>query len=170
MQVKVPYDEANNRKFPEQVAVIIAKDEKGKYNPITVGWVMPVSMKPPMWAFCLGAEQYSLGAIRHAKEFVISLPSSKMAPDAAFFGTRSGRDMDKLQRFGSKIEKASKVDSVLLSEAVANFECVLEDEHITGDCVTIVGKVVASHMNPDTSVGRLFVLDSDLTLGGVVPG
>ncbi|MCP4639940.1 MAG: flavin reductase family protein [bacterium] len=170
MQVQATYSEASARKFPEQAAIIVAKDEEGKHNPFTVGWIMPVSMDPPMWAFCAARERYTLEAIRLSKSFVISFPSSEMAEAASFFGSHSGRDMDKLKEFGAEVEPATKIDSVLFRDAVANFECVLDSEYTTGDCVTVVGKVVASHMNSDASVRRLYVLGEDLSLGGVVVG
>lgn len=170
MQIKIAYDEAEARKFPEQVAIIIAKDAKGKHNPFTVGWIMPVSIEPPMWAFCAAKERYTLEAIRLSKSFVISFPSNEMADAATFYGTHSGNDMDKLTEFGAQTQEAAEIDSVLLPDAVANFECVLESEHATGDCITVVGEVVASHMNTDPSARRLYVLNPGLRLGGVLPG
>ena len=44
---------------------------------------------------------------------------------------------------------------MLLSEAVANFECVLETELTTGDHMLFVGRVVAAHVNADERVARL---------------
>jgi len=170
MQIKVAYDEAEARKFPEQTAIIIAKDAKGKHNPFTVGWIMPVSMNPPMWAFCAAKNRYTLEAVRRSKAFVISFPSSEMAAATTFYGTHSGKDMDKFETFGAEIQEATDIDSVLLPDAVANFECVLESEYATGDCVTVVGKVVASHVNTAPSARRLYILNPDLDVGGLLPG
>ena len=128
MQEQTSYGEAVVRKYPEQVAIAIAKDPQGKYNPITLGWIMPTSHNPPMMAVSVGLTRYSLEAIRLSREFVISFPSSEMAEDAFFYGTKSGRDMDKLAACGTKTAPASKVDGVLFSDAVANFECTRESE------------------------------------------
>jgi flavin reductase (DIM6/NTAB) family NADH-FMN oxidoreductase RutF len=81
-----------------------------------------------------------------------------MVDDVCFFGTRSGRDLDKLAARGAETQPATKIDSVLLSAAVANFECALESELETGDHVIFVGRVVAAHMNEDPSVSRLYNL------------
>ena len=169
MQKSVPYKEAAKRKFPEQVAILIAKDAAGKCNPATVGWLMPVSMDPPMRAIGLAPERHTLEAIRLSKEFVISFPSEAMAADAMFFGTHSGKDVAKLKEFGSKTQPAKQIDCVLLADAVANFECVFESEHAFGDCITVVGRVVASHVNDDVSAQRVYALNSNLDLGGVAP-
>jgi flavin reductase (DIM6/NTAB) family NADH-FMN oxidoreductase RutF len=46
----------------------------------------------------------------------------------------------------------------LLSDAVANFECVLESELLTGDHVIFAGRIVAAHVNEDPDVVRLYNL------------
>ena len=151
MQVEATYENAVTRKYPEQVVIAIARDASGKHNPITLGWTMVTSHTPPMMAISVAHERHSLEAIRRAREFVISFPSSAMADDALFFGTRSGRDVDKLAEQGTATQPATRIDSVLLTDAVANFECVLEGQLITGDHVIFAGRVVASHLYTEFS-------------------
>lgn len=169
MQKPVPYEEALARKYPEQIAIAIAKDAQGKHNPITLGWVMNTSIEPPMLAMSIGLARHSFAAVRAARAFVISLPSTTMRDDMFFYGTRSGRDLDKLAACGTKTQPATRIDSVLLTDAVANFECTLESEHPTGDHVIFVGRVVAAHVNADASVRRLYTLGNE-QFGGVLPG
>jgi flavin reductase (DIM6/NTAB) family NADH-FMN oxidoreductase RutF len=85
------------------------------------------------------------------------------------FGTKSGRDVDKLATSGVKTQPATAIDSVLLSDAVANFECRLLSELQTGDHVIFVGQVIATHANQDATLRRLYSLGHD-RLGGVLPG
>ena len=59
MQVQKRYTEVINRKFPEAVVIAIAKDQKGKYNPITLGWTMITSHQPPMMAIAVNLNHYS---------------------------------------------------------------------------------------------------------------
>jgi flavin reductase (DIM6/NTAB) family NADH-FMN oxidoreductase RutF len=166
MQIPSAYDQAIKRKYPEQVAVAIAKDRRGRYNPITLGWTMITSHKPPMMAISVGHTRYSLEVVRHAREFVLAFPSSAMAAETLLYGTESGRDADKLAIAGANIQPATKVDAVLLADAVANFECKLVSELETGDHVIFVGEVIAAHMNDDPAVGRLYSLGGD-RLGSV---
>jgi len=170
MQVEATYENAVTRKYPEQIVIAIAKDASGKHNPITLGWTMITSGNPPMMAISVAHQRHSLEAIRRAREFVISFPSSAMADDALFFGTRSGRDMDKLAEQGTATQPATKIDSVLLTDAVANFECVLEGELVTGDHVIFAGRVVAAHVNHDANIRRLYTRRAGYDMGGVVPG
>lgn len=167
MQIQTSYEKAIRRKYPEQVAIAIVKDAQGKHNPITLGWTMITSHQPPMMAVSIGRTRHSLSAIRAAREFVISFPSSAMAEDALFYGTRSGRDLDKLAEFGTKTQPASVIDGMLLADAVANFECKLESELKTGDHVLFVGRVVASHIHETGDVRRLYTLGENYQMGGV---
>jgi flavin reductase (DIM6/NTAB) family NADH-FMN oxidoreductase RutF len=169
MQIATTYAEAIGRKYPEQVVIVIAKDAQGKCNPISVGWTMLTSHDPPMMAISIGKTRHSLGVIRQAGAFVISFVSSEMVEDVFFHGTKSGRDMDKLTAFGTKTQPATEIDCVVLADAVANFECVLESEMETGDHVIFAGRIVASHVNKDAGVRRLYSL-GDNKLGGVLPG
>ena len=169
MQTPTTYEEARERRFPEQVAIVIARDARGKYNPIAVSWTMMTSHEPPLMAISIGKTRYSLEAVRSAREFVISLPSADMQADVVFHGTKSGRDMDKLAECGTKTQPAEKIDCVILADAVANFECKLVSEHETGDHFIFVGEIIASHMNNSASIRRLYTLGNE-QMGGVLPG
>ena len=167
MQIAATYEQAAERRFPEQITIAIAKDADGKHNPITISWTMLTSIEPPMMAISVGKERYSAGTLRQAREFVVSLPSAQMSKDAVFHGTKSGRDVDKLAECGTKTQPASKIDSVLLADAVANFECELVSEHETGDHIIFVGRVVATHMHRDAA-HRLYALGNE-QMGPVSP-
>ena len=158
MQISTTYPKASTRKFPEILAIALAKDSEGKCNPITLGWVMSTSGQPPMLAISIALTRHSLDAIREAKAFVVALPSIGMAKEVDFFGTKSGRDMDKLVALGTPTQPATEIDCVLLSDAVANYECVLEGELLTGDHVIFVGRVVAAHINQDAQISRIYNL------------
>ncbi len=147
MQKRVKYEQAIKTKYPEQVVIAIAKDKKGKPNPVTLGWTMIASGEPPMMAISVYKGHYSIKTIRHSKCFTIAFPSSEMADAALFFGSRSGRDVDKFADFDCRIEPAKLIDSVLLSEAVANFECKLVAQLSAGDHIIFIGNIVASHLN-----------------------
>lgn len=147
MQKLVKYEQAIKTKYPEQVVIAIAKDKKGKANPVTLGWTMIASGGPPMMAIAVAKTHYSIKTIRHSKCFTIAFPSADMADAALFFGSKSGRDTDKFADFDCRTVPAKKVDSVLLADAVANFECSLEWQKPAGDHIIFVGKVVASHIN-----------------------
>jgi len=169
MQIQSTYEQAIKREYPQHVAIGIARDRHGKHNPIALGWIMRTSHEPPMMAISIGLTRYSLEVIRHAGEFVIAFPSAAMVAETLVYGTQSGRDVDKLAVGGARTQPATAIDSVLLADAVANFECKLVSELQTGDHVIFAGEVVAAHMNEDGSVRRLYSLGNE-QFGGVIPG
>jgi flavin reductase (DIM6/NTAB) family NADH-FMN oxidoreductase RutF len=164
MQKQAEYSDAIKTKYPEQVVIAIAKDRTGKANPITLGWTMIVSGSPPMMAIAVAKTHYSIEAITHSKSFTIAFPSSDMADAALFFGSKSGRDTDKFAEFDCETEPAKAIDSVLLTYAVANFECTLESQMPAGDHIIFVGKVVCSHINTE-SKKRLYTTGPGHKLG-----
>jgi len=164
MQKQVEYTEAIKTKYPEQVVIAIAKDKAGRANPVTLGWTMIVSGGPPMMAIAVAKKHHSIETIRHSKCFTIAFPSSEMAEAALFFGSRSGRDVDKFAEFDCKTEPAEAIDSVLLTDAVANFECSLESQTEAGDHIIFVGKIVCSHANTEPKK-RLYTVGPGHKLG-----
>ena len=99
MQKQVEYVEAIKTKYPEQIVIAIAKGKNGVANPITLGWTMIVSGRPAMMAIAVAAGHYSVETIRYSKCFTIAYPSSEMAEAALFFGSKSGRQIDKFAEF-----------------------------------------------------------------------
>jgi len=164
MQKQAEYADAIKTKYPEQVVIAIAKDKAGRANPVTLGWTMIVSGTPPMMAIAVAKKHYSIETIRHSKCFTIAFPSSQMADAALFFGSRSGRDVDKFAEFDCKTGPAKEIDSVLLADAVANFECTLESETEAGDHIIFVGRIVCSHANTEPKK-RLYTVGPGHKLG-----
>ena len=71
-----------------------------------------------------------------------------MSDAALFFGSHSGRDTDKFAEFKKcRTSRTKVIDSVLLDDAVANFECKLVSETKAGDHIIFIGRVVASYVN-----------------------
>jgi flavin reductase (DIM6/NTAB) family NADH-FMN oxidoreductase RutF len=164
MQRPVPYAKAFAVRPPREVVIGIAKDVQGKYNPITLGMFTHVAGNPPVLAVSIAKEQYSLEAFRLAREFVIVLPAESQAQETMLYGTKSGRDCDKLALSAAKTQPASQIDCVLLTEAAANYECRLIAETAVCDHVVLFGEVVAAHV-ADPPVRRLYILGPGYRMG-----
>ena len=119
-----------------------------------------------MLAISVGKTRYSCEVVRGAGEFVLAFPSELQHKDVMLFGTKSGRDADKLGESGEQTTPATKIDSVLLVNAVANFECRLAGEMEAGDHIIFVGEVVASHLNPDRP-NRLYTVGPGYKMAGL---
>ena len=165
MQKEVPFAIALESRYPEQVAIAVVKDLQGRYNPVTLGWVMPVSTQPPMLAIAVGRTRYTTESLRVSREFVLSYPSEAQAEAAKYFGSHSGRDTNKFSAVRCETERASRVDSRLLTDAVANFECKLVREVEAGDHIIFIGEVVACHVHANPA-SRLYTLIKSQHMGG----
>jgi len=169
MQKSVPFSEAKVLKYPEQVAIAIARNGRDKYNPITLGWAMQASHEPPMWAISVGLTRYSLEVIRQAGEFVLAFPSEHQENETMLFGTHSGRSVDKLAEAGTRTRRAARINCVLMEDAVANFECRVAGELESGDHVIFVGEVLASYVN-EAPMNRLYTVAPGHKLAGLPRG
>ena len=157
MQKITDYRESRELHYPETVSIVIVKDEDGRYNPMSAAWAMFTSIEPRMMAISIGFERYTYELMRKQKEFVISYPSIRMAEEVRFFGSESGRDLDKLKVLGTPTQPAVMIDGLLLAEASLNFECVLKDSLVTGDHMIFSGEVVASHVHTE-NIPRIYSL------------
>lgn len=165
MQIMKPYSETRAAKYPEPVHIVIVKSADGSFNPMSAAWVMFTSIDPPMLAVSIGFQRHTYELLREQGEFVISIPSENMATEVEFFGSNSGRDMNKLTELGTEVQAAVEIDSVLLSQASANYECRVTGSLKTGDHMIFAGEIVASHINKE-SIPRIFTLGSK-QFGGV---
>ncbi len=165
MQKRVSVEKAWERKYPEQVVLVITKNAEGRVNLMAVGWVCLVSDEPPMFLLGIDDPAYTLELIRKRGEFVVAYPSGSMAKETLYAGTVHGHREDKGRKAGLLFASAEVVDVPILADAVANFECRLVTEYRPGNCPLIVGEVVASHVNTDDSVRRLVNLGKGYQLG-----
>lgn len=168
MQQPTTYAKALERRMPVETFILLATDAAGVCNPITVNWVMRTSIDPPLIAVSIAHSRYSHEVVREAGAFVVAAPTVDMSEETRFFGTKSGRKVAKLAQKGTATEAASEIDCLLLSDAVLNLECRLEDVFDTGDHSIFVGSVVASHVNSDETVQRMYTVASGHRFGTVV--
>ncbi len=166
MQKQTLYQEAIKTKYPEAAVFVIARDKNKKPNPMTVGWCTTVSGEPAMMAVAITGKRYTAEAIRHSKCFTIVFPDANMSDLALYFGTKSGSEVDKLKNKDVTTIPAVKIDSVIMADAVANFECKLVREVETGDHILFIGEVVASHVNTSKK-NRLYTVGPGGKMGAV---
>lgn len=167
MQILKPFEHAGLAKYPEGVHIIITKTPDGRYNPMSASWVMFTSMEPRMLAVSIGFERYTYELIQEQQEFVAAIPSATMGKEVEFFGSHSGRDMDKLEELRTPVQLATEIDCVLLQDARANFECRVVGQHETGDHMIFSAEIVAAHVHEDPAP-RLYVIGRR-RFGGLVP-
>ena len=145
-------------KKPAKIVIAVVKDKNDKINMITLEWFMRTSIKPPMFAISIGHTRYSYECLQNFRYFNLCIPSKEMAKAAEICGTKSGRDIDKLDLinqdwFAGKFKKLP-----IFKNALANFECEVVTQVKSGDHTIYVGEVKYSWLNE----GKKILLFEDL--------
>ena len=167
MQRQETIERALERKYPEQVVLVVTRSVEGRTNIMAVGWTGIASGEPLMFMLGIDSEAYTYELIRATKSFVVAFPSEQMGSAVLQAGSVHGRNRDKLAETGLATMPALHVAAPLLTDAVANFECELADIVQPGDCPLIFGRVVAAHVHTDPDLRRLYTVALGHVMGGI---
>ena len=150
---EVSISEVWKKKYPERVVVAITWDrENNRANLIPLGWFMQTSFSPPLVSISVGITRYSHTLLQKEKEFTIFFPSKKMGDKVYYWGTHSGKDVDKLKEGPVDTEKARYVRPPLVKNAPINLECKVVDSLRTGDHTIFVGRILAAYIEEEEEI------------------
>lgn len=110
---------------PVPVWVIGTYDREGKPNASTVAWGGICCSKPPCFAISLRKATYSHGNIVEREAFTVNVPSEKFLKEVDYFGTVSGRNVDKFSETGFTSVRSDLVDAPFIKEFSMVLECKL---------------------------------------------
>ncbi|WP_350029801.1 flavin reductase family protein [Caballeronia sp. INDeC2] len=108
-------------------------------NAFTASSVVLVSFRPLLVALSINPAHASYAILKSGRVFAINVLRAEQQALAAHFGTRSGREVDKLS---STPWRAGLTGAPLLLDALAYFECQTVTDVEAGDHRLIVGRVV----------------------------
>jgi flavin reductase (DIM6/NTAB) family NADH-FMN oxidoreductase RutF len=100
-----------------------------------------------MVAISISPKRYSYRIIEKSGEFVVNVPTMKLAKKSLFCGRTSGTKVDKFKETKLTPMPAKKVKPPLIKECVAHLECKLVQKITTGDHTLFVGEVLAAYVN-----------------------
>jgi flavin reductase (DIM6/NTAB) family NADH-FMN oxidoreductase RutF len=132
---------------PYNTSLVTCCDTEGNPNIITIAWLIPVSVNPPLMGMSIGPSRFSYGLIRETGEFVINIAPYDIAPQVLYCGRRSGRDLDKFAQTGLTPIEAQCVRPPIIKECVAHLECRVVQDIEAGDHHIVVGEVLAAYAN-----------------------
>jgi flavin reductase (DIM6/NTAB) family NADH-FMN oxidoreductase RutF len=128
--------------------VLLTTVRRGIANVMAMSWHMMVEFEPPRLACVVSNANYSFAALRAARECVIAIPASHLAPLVVKVGNSSGCDTDKFTAFGlTKIPSAS-VAPPLIGECFANLECKVTDTRLVNKYNIFILEVLMAWINP----------------------
>jgi flavin reductase (DIM6/NTAB) family NADH-FMN oxidoreductase RutF len=122
--------------------VLVTTELRGNPNVSTCAWVMPACPEPPMVAISLPREGVTRRNIEESGEFILNIPGRRLAREAAYCGSVSGRDVRKWKECGLKLEPGGRLKAPLLSDCIAHLECRATDSLPLGGQVLIVAEIV----------------------------
>ena len=95
---------------PNPMTFICSKKANGKMNMATLAFWTYASTNPGKIVFSLNKEAYTLELLAKNKEVVIAVPGVSLAGALIACGTSSGRDTDKVEKFGIEMQKLDGTD------------------------------------------------------------
>jgi flavin reductase (DIM6/NTAB) family NADH-FMN oxidoreductase RutF len=124
------------------VWVIGSYDKEGKPNVMTAAWVGICCSKPPAVSISLRKATYTYGNIMERKAFTVNIPSEQFAEETAYFGSVSGRDVDKFSTTGLTPVRSDLVDAPYIKEFPLAIECKLIKIVEVGLHTMFIGEIV----------------------------
>ncbi len=142
MRLNLTEHDARRLLIPGPLALVTSKWRAAE-NVAPVAWTTPLSAVPPLVGVCVHPSRHTHDMIRFSEEFALNIPSPRLLNHAAYFGSISGREGDKLAISRLPTFKARKVEAPLLEGCVGWIECGLQDAIAIGDHTLFVGRVLA---------------------------
>lgn len=127
---------------PAPLWIIGSYDENGRPNAMAAAWGGICCSKPPCVTVSLREDRHSYAAIVERKAFTVSVPSTRFAAQADYFGIASGRDTDKFEATGLTPVRSEVVDAPYVAEFPLILECSLLRIVPLGMHVQFIGEIM----------------------------
>jgi len=144
-KIKVNLSTSLRLVHPMHTVLVTTTDKFGKANIITLAWVMPTSVNPPLIAISIAPQRYSHTNIEETKEFVVNIPTMEILRETFFCGRVSGKTLDKFKETGLTPQPAKMVKAPIIKECIAHLECKLHQQFTTGDHTIFIGEIVEAY-------------------------
>lgn len=129
--------------YPTFLVTCVGSD--GRPNIITIAWMIPVSVDPPLIAMSVRPTRHSYALLAESGEFVVNVPQGGLAGEALRCGRHSGRSEDKFVTTGLTASPARHVRPPIIAECPAHLECRLVEDIKAGDHRLMVGEVIDAY-------------------------
>ena len=104
--------------------LLVSLDKRGRPNVMTIGWgSIGRYWAKPVFVVPVRESRYTYGCMNGCGDFTVNVLPRKLADLAAFCGTVSGRDHDKLAEANLTAAPSLSVKSPIIEECVLSYEC-----------------------------------------------
>ena len=122
--------------FATGVTIITANDD-GEQVGMSANSFTSVSLDPPLVAFCAAHTSTTYPRIRKAGHFCVNVLAEEQADIARMFSVRG------IDRFAEISWRPANSGAAIIDGDLAWVDCTIEAEHVAGDHVIVIGKVMA---------------------------
>jgi flavin reductase (DIM6/NTAB) family NADH-FMN oxidoreductase RutF len=157
----ISIDRAHRLLSPGPVALVTSQ-RKGRASMTPIGWISPVSSRPPMIAIAVYQDHFIHELIRASNEFVLNLPSVDLIKQVVYCGSVSGRDADKFEATGLHVAEPRYVEAPLIDECIGHIECAVVTVLSPGDHSIFIGEVVAVKAESEAFEERWLLTEKEL--------
>jgi flavin reductase (DIM6/NTAB) family NADH-FMN oxidoreductase RutF len=133
-----------HRLMSPRPACLLTLRYKGQVNVMSVAWVCPVSLQPPLVTIAIHPSCYSHDMFKRSEEAVLNIPGRALAEQVVKCGTLSGADVDKVKTIGLTLDAGHHVQAPWIAECLAHVECVLKDFSAPGDHTLFMAEVLGA--------------------------
>lgn len=133
---------------PAPVWIIGSYDEAGRANMMAASWAGVCASDPPCVTVSIRESRYTYGNVEAHGAFTVNVPAARHAAAAAFFGTVSGRDFDKMAATGLTAVHGDSVDAPVIAEFPIVIECRVVKRVEAGSHVMFIGEIKSVKADP----------------------
>ena len=130
--------------YPVIPAVIVVKSGDA-LDALACAWYSALSFDPPLFAISIAPRRYSYQMLKKSGEFTANFMEFDSAGTIAALGRTSGREIDKFAAYRIKTLPSTEIETPVLKDAYAAYECRIVKRHRTGDHDLFIGEVLAVH-------------------------
>ncbi|MBC8062681.1 MAG: flavin reductase family protein [Clostridiaceae bacterium] len=149
---------------PVPVVLITCKNQEGKVNVFTVGWIGTACTKPPLITVSIRPSRLSYEYIKQNGEFVINLPTKAQVRAVDYCGVKSGRTNDKITESGFLLEDSTQISVPMIKQCPVAMECRVKSITPLGTHDLFLAEVLAVHVenNLIDAKGKIHLEKADL--------
>lgn len=130
---KISLPKASQLTSPNPVTLVCTQKEDGTTNLATVSWWTYLSYNPGMIAYAMAKTSYSGEMVRNSKNVILTIPGSDIAKEVMDCGMSTGRDTDKIEKFGIEMQSVPDSEIKIPLHSRVAIQCQLKEFIEVGD-------------------------------------
>lgn len=131
---------------PRPTVIVGTLCPNGRFNFMPASWNTPVSEDPPTVAVAIDSASYTRECLDYVGEATVNILSLDDVQLVYDLGSVSGRNVDKVSKFGLELAESFTIKPPGLSKALAVLETRVRYRYVVGEAVLYVLEVVRTRI------------------------